>query len=201
MVVLAYDYSEVKNFVARVPHSPIERIFLWQGNARILISIIKYIEDKMNAEHDTDVMDVPVMLVVEDNIRYYSSFLPVIYTELISQARRLISEGLNVAHKLVRMRARPKILLASDFESGAELALRYRQNLLGVVLDVEFPRRGQLMPEAGFDLARMIRSVVPDVPIVLQSGRTEFIATRHTPRSLPSCRSTRRRYWVTCAPG
>lgn len=175
VVVLAYDYREVKNFVARIPHSPIERIFLWQGNARILTSIIKYIEDKMNVEHDTDVMDVPVMLVVEDNIRYYSSFLPVIYTELISQARRLISEGLNVAHKLVRMRARPKILLASDFESAAELALHYRQNLLGVVLDVEFPRRGQLMPEAGFDLARMIRSVVPDVPIVLQSGRTEFM--------------------------
>jgi len=175
VVVLAYDYREVKNFVARTPHSPIERIFLWQGNARILISIIKYIEDKQNAEHDTDAMDVPVMLVVEDNIRYYSSFLPVIYTELISQARRLISEGLNVAHKLVRMRARPKILLASDFESGAELAFRYRQNLLGVVLDVEFPRRGQLMPEAGFELARMIRSVVPDVPIVLQSSRTEFM--------------------------
>jgi CheY-like chemotaxis protein len=175
VVVLAYDYREVKNFVARTPHSPIDRIFLWQGNARILISIIKYIEDRMNVEHDTDVMDVPVMLVVEDNIRYYSSFLPVIYTELISQARRLISEGLNVAHKLVRMRARPKILLASDFESGAELALRYRQNLLGVVLDIEFPRRGQLMPEAGFDLARMIRSVVPDVPIVLQSGRPEFL--------------------------
>ena len=175
VVVLAYDYSEVKTFVSRTPHSPIERIFLWQGNARILISIIKYIEDKMNVEHDTDAMNVPVMLVVEDNIRYYSSFLPVIYTELISQARRLISEGLNVAHKLVRMRARPKILLASDFESGAALALRYRQNLLGVVLDVEFPRRGQIMPEAGFELARLIRSVVPDVPIVLQSGKAEFM--------------------------
>ena len=120
VVVLAYDYREVKNFVARTPHSPIERIFLWQGNARILISIIKYIEDNRNVEHDTEVMGVPVMLVVEDNIRYYSSFLPVIYTELISQARRLISEGLNVAHKLVRMRARPKILLASDYESAAE---------------------------------------------------------------------------------
>src|SRR5208337_2120655 len=130
---------------------------------------------QLNVEHDTDVMGVPVMLVVEDNIRYYSSFLPVIYTELISQARRLISEGLNVAHKLVRMRARPKILLASNFEDAAQLALQYRENLLGVVLDVEFPRRGQLMPETGFELARMIRSVVPDVPIVLQSGRTEFM--------------------------
>ncbi len=175
VVVLAYDYREVKNFISRTPHSAIERIFLWQGNARILISIIKYVEDNRNVEHDTEVMGVPVMLVVEDNIRYYSSFLPVIYTELISQARRLISEGLNVAHKLVRMRARPKILLASDFESAAALALRYRENLLGVVLDVEFPRRQQLMPEAGFELARMIRSIVPDVPIVLQSGRAEFM--------------------------
>jgi CheY-like chemotaxis protein len=175
VVVLAYDYREVKNFVARTPHSPIERIFLWQGNARILISIIKYIEDKRNVEHDTEVMGVPVMLVVEDNIRYYSSFLPVIYTELIGQARRLISEGLNVAHKLVRMRARPKILLASNFEEAADLVLRYRGNLLGVVADVEFPRNEKLMPEAGFELARMIRSIVPDVPIVLQSGRTEFM--------------------------
>jgi len=175
VVVLAYDYRAVKNFVSRTPHSPIERIFLWQGNSRILVSIIKYVEDNRNVDHDTGVMGVPVMLVVEDNIRYYSSFLPVIYTELISQARRLISEGLNVAHKLVRMRARPKILLASDFESAAALALRYRENLLGVVLDVEFPRRGQVMPEAGFELARMIRSIVPDVPIVLQSGRAEFM--------------------------
>jgi CheY-like chemotaxis protein len=179
VVVLAYDYREVKNFVARTPHSPIERIFLWQGNARILISIIKYIEDNRNVEHDTEVMGVPVMLVVEDNIRYYSSFLPVIYTELISQARRLISEGLNVAHKLVRMRARPKILLASDYEKAADLVLRYRENLLGVVMDVEFPRNGQLMPETGFELARMIRSIVPDVPIVLQSGRPEFLAKAH----------------------
>ena len=179
VVVLAYDYREVKNFVARTPNSPIERIFLWQGNARILISIIKYIEDKLNVEHDTEVMGVPVMLVVEDNIRYYSSFLPVIYTELISQARRLISEGLNVAHKLVRMRARPKILLASNYEEAARLVLLYRGNLLGVVLDVEFPRNGKLMPETGFELARMIRSIVPDVPIVLQSGRPEFMAKAH----------------------
>jgi CheY-like chemotaxis protein len=179
VVVLAYDYREVKNFVARTPNSPIERIFLWQGNARILISIIKYIEDKLNVEHDTEVMGVPVMLVVEDNIRYYSSFLPVIYTELISQARRLISEGLNVAHKLVRMRARPKILLASNYEDAAHLVLLYRENLLGVVLDVEFPRKGKLMPETGFELARMIRSIVPDVPIVLQSGRPEFMAKAH----------------------
>src|SRR5208283_4569778 len=118
VVVLAYDYREIKNFVARNPVTEIERVFLWQGNARILIAIVKYIEDKRNVLHDTRAMGVPVLLVVEDNIRYYSSFLPVIYTELIKQSRRVIQEGINVAHKLVRMQARPKILLSSNFEDA-----------------------------------------------------------------------------------
>ena len=175
VVVLAYDYREIKNFIARNPHTDIERIFLWQGNARILISIVKYIEDKRNVLHDTQAMSVPVMLVVEDDIRYYSLFLPVIYTELISQSRRLLSEGLNVAHKLVRMRARPKILLCSNYEDAERQVMKYRDYLLGVVSDVEFPRGGELTPEAGFELARMVRRIVPDVPIVLQSSRTEFM--------------------------
>jgi CheY-like chemotaxis protein len=174
VVVLAYDYREVKNFVARNPFTNIERIFLWQGNVRILIAIVKYIEDKCNVAHDTRIMGVPVMLVVEDNIRYYSSFLPVIYTELITQSRSLISEGLNVAHKLLRMRARPKILLCSNYEEASDLVMRYRDNLLGMISDVEFPRRAELSPDAGFDLAHMVRKLVPDVPIVLQSSRTQF---------------------------
>ncbi len=136
VVVLAYDYRELKNFVARNPVSDIDRVFLWQGNARILIAIVKYIEDKRNVEHDTQAMGVPVVLVVEDNIRYYSSFLPVIYTELITQSRRVIQEGVNVAHKLLRMRARPKILLSSNYEDAARLAQQYKEFLLGVVSDV-----------------------------------------------------------------
>ena len=175
VVVLAYDYREIKNFIARNPHTDVERIFLWQGNARILISIVKYNEDKRNVAHDTQAMDVPVVLVVEDDIRYYSLFLPVIYTELISQSRRLLSEGINVAHKLVRMRARPKILLCSDYEDAERQARQYRDHLLAVVSDIEFPRGGELRPEAGFELARMIRATVPDVPIVLQSNKAEFM--------------------------
>src|SRR5208282_3360936 len=174
VLVLAYDYREIKNFIARNPVTDIERLFLWQGNARILISMVKYVEDKRNAPHDTQTMGVPVILVVEDNIRYYSSFLPAIYTELISQSRRLISEGFNAAHKLVRMRARPKILLSSDFEDAATHVMRYRDYLLGVVSDVEFPRDGVLDIDAGFSLARMVREEVPDAPIVLQTSRAEF---------------------------
>jgi CheY-like chemotaxis protein len=174
VVVLAYDYREIKNFVARNPVTDIDRIFLWQGNARILIAIVKYIEDKRNVLRDTQAIGVPVLLVVEDNIRYYSSFLPVIYTELIKQSRRVIQEGINVAHKLMRMQARPRILLSSNFEDAASLVQEYRNYLIGLVSDVEFPWEGKLSPEAGFELARMVKSLVPDVPVVLQTSRTEF---------------------------
>jgi len=179
VVVLGYDYREIKNFVARNPVTDIERIFLWQGNARILIAIVKHIEDQRNVLHDTRTIGVPVLLVVEDNIRYYSSFLPVIYTELIKQSRRVIQEGINVAHKLVRLQARPKILLSSNFEDAAALVQQYRNYLFGVVSDVEFPWDGKLNPEAGFELARMVRSLVPDAPVVLQTSRAEFRPRAH----------------------
>jgi hypothetical protein len=179
VVVLGYDYREIKNFVARNPVTDIDRVFLWQGNARILIAIVKYVEDRRNVLHDTRAMGVPVLLVVEDNIRYYSSFLPVLYTELIKQSRRVIQEGINVAHKLVRMQARPKILLASNFEEAAQLVQGYRDYLFGLVSDVEFPWDGKLSPDAGFELARMVKSLVPDVPVVLQTSRTEFRPRAH----------------------
>src|ERR1700676_3170515 len=179
VVVLAYDYREVKKFIARNPVTDIERVFLWQGNARILISIVKYIEDKRNVDHDTRALGVPVLLVVEDNIRYYSAFLPVIYTEIIKQSRRVIQEGINVAHKLVRMQARPRILLSSNFEDAARLVQEYRDYLFGLVSDVEFPWEGKLSPEAGFELARLMKALVADVPVVLQSSRTEFRPRAH----------------------
>ena len=179
VVVLAYDYREIKRFIQRNPVTDLDWIFLWQGNVRILISIVKYVEDKRNVFHDTRVIGVPVILVVEDNIRYYSSFLPAIYTELITQSKRVIREGLNVAHKLVRMRARPKILLSSNYEDAARLVQEYRNYLFGLVSDVEFPWEGKLNPEAGFELARLVKSLVPDVPVVLQTSRTEFRPRAH----------------------
>ena len=179
VVVLGYDYREIKNFVARNPVTDLDRVFLWQGTARILIAIVKYVEDKRNVLHDTRAMGVPLLLVVEDNIRYYSSFLPVIYTELIKQSRRVIQEGINVAHKLVRMQARPKILLASNFEDAAQLVQEYREYIFGLVSDVEFPWDGKLSPEAGFELARLVKSLAPDVPVVLQTSRTEFRPRAH----------------------
>jgi CheY-like chemotaxis protein len=184
VVVLAYDDRELSAFLARGDTASIERCFLWQGNARILIAIVKYIEDQRNVAHDTRTTGVRAILLVEDNIRSYSSFLPTIYTEIIGQSERLISEGVNLSHKLVRLRARPKILLCTTFEEAWERFTAYRDYLLGIISDVEFPRGGELARDAGLELARMARAAVPDLPILLQSGRAEY-ASRVRETGLP----------------
>ncbi|HLQ66771.1 MAG TPA: hypothetical protein VK123_05995, partial [Candidatus Limnocylindrales bacterium] len=176
VVAMAYDNDERKEFERGHDLSDLDGLFLWQGDARVLVAIVKYVEDRRNVAHDTAAMGVRVLLVVEDNVRYYSSFLPEIYTELIRQSERLISEGINPSHKLVRTRARPKLLLATTFEQAWELVTRYERYLLGLISDVEFPRGGASSREAGFDLARRVRELIPDLPIVLQSSRAEFAA-------------------------
>jgi len=179
IAVLAFDHQEAQALLARRPFPGIEQVFLWQGNPRLLLAIVKYVEDKRNVEHDTIKMGVPVVLVVEDDVRYYSALLSEIYTALIYQSRRILSEGYNLAHKLVRMRARPKILLAQDYESAIAIVERYGKYLFGVVSDVEFPRARHLDPEAGFELAHLVRRTIPDIPIVLQSSDSQFQPRAH----------------------
>jgi CheY-like chemotaxis protein len=176
VAVLAFDHQEASSLIAKRPLPGIEQVFLWEGNPRLLLAIVKCIEDKRNVEHDTLKMGVPVVLVVEDDVRYYSALLPEIYTALITQSRRILSEGYNLAHKLVRMRARPKILLAQDYESAIAIVERYRGYLFGVVSDLEFPRARHLDPAAGFELARLVRRAIPDIPVVLQSSDSQFQA-------------------------
>jgi CheY-like chemotaxis protein len=173
VILLAYDGGELAEFMAHHDTSALERIFLWQGDSRILLAITKYMEDKLNAAYDTGVAGVQVILLIEDNIRYYSSFLPIIYTEIINQSQRLIAEGVNVAHKILRMRARPKILLCTTFEEAWDVFSAYRENVLGVISDVEFPQEGQLNPQAGTEFARQVKAEYHDIPILLQSSRPE----------------------------
>ena len=173
VIVLAYDGGELSDFVLRHDVTKLDRLFLWQGDVRILLAIIKYVEDKLNVEHDTRVAGVQVILVVEDSIRSYSSFLPMIFTELIRHSQRLIPGGMNIAHKILRMRARPKILLCSTYEEAWDNFTRYQEDVLGIISDIEFPREGELDPEAGVEFATRVRELWPDVPIVLQSGRPE----------------------------
>ena len=173
VVALAFDNSELTDFLGRYDVSAVDRVFLWQGDARILVAIVKDVEDRLNVAHDTGAAGVQVILVIEDNVRYYSSLLPTIYGELLHQSQQLTSEGVNLAQKILRMRARPKILLCRTFEEAWAAFTAYRDDILGVISDVEFPRDGQRAVDAGLEFARMVRAPCPDVPILLHSSRPE----------------------------
>lgn len=170
VVLLAFDAREVKTFAEHHDLSDVEKAFLWQGDARILLAIVKYVEDRLNVAHDTETMGVQVIILIEDNVRYYSSFLPVIYAELLHHSRRLVSEAVNVSDKIMRMRARPKILLCSTYEEAWEVFTRFEGDVLGVISDIEFPSDGKLSATAGLDFARRVRVSWPDVPVLLQSS-------------------------------
>jgi CheY-like chemotaxis protein len=176
VIILAYDGGELAEFMSREDTSETERVFLWQGDPRILLAIIKYMEDKLNVAYDAGVAGVQVILLVEDNIRYYSAFLPVVYTEIIRHSQSVIAEGINTAHKILRMRARPKILLCSSYEEAWEYFSTYQEEVLGVISDTEFPRAGELVPEAGRDFALRVREAWKDIPVLLQSGDAESAA-------------------------
>jgi CheY-like chemotaxis protein len=173
VVLLGYDHRELKDFVGRHDTSAIDRVFLWRGDVRIFLAITKYIEDKLNVASDTSEAGVQVIILIEDSIRYYSSFLPIIYTELFRHSERVIPEGVNVTHKIMRMRARPKILLTDNFEEAWQYFDTYKDNVLGVISDIAFPRDGVVAPQAGLQFARQVRQVWGDVPVLLQSGRAE----------------------------
>ncbi|HWU90761.1 MAG TPA: response regulator, partial [Kofleriaceae bacterium] len=173
VVLLAFDARQVKDFALHHDLSSVDRTFLWQGDARILLAIVKFVEDRANVIHDTRAMGVQVIILIEDNVRYYSSFLPAIYAELLHHSRRLISEGVNVSDKIMRMRARPKILLCSTYEEGWEAFTAFEEHVLGVISDIEFPVDGRLSVEAGLDFARAVRGRLPDVPVLLQSSNPD----------------------------
>ena len=171
VVLLAFDARELKMFAAHHDMSDVEKVFLWQGDARILLAIVKYVEDRRNVLHDTRALGVQVIIVIEDNVRYYSSFLPVIYSELLHHSRRLVSEAVNVSDKIMRMRARPKILLCSTYEEAWDAFTAFQDDVLGVISDIEFPAEGALSKEAGLDFARRVRAESPDIPVLLQSSK------------------------------
>ncbi len=173
VVALAYDMREVVQFTSAGRSSALDRVFLWQGDVRLVPAIVKYIEDRQNVAHDTGVAGVQAILVIEDNVRYYSSFLPTIYAELMHHAHRLVPEGVNLSHKLMRLQAQPKILLCGSYEEAWQYFDLYEDNILGVISDVEFPRDGRMTRDAGLELARRIRQRQPDVPVMLQSSRAE----------------------------
>ena len=172
VAVLGYDHRELKSFIDRRGQKGLIAPFLWQGDARILLAIVRAVEDKMNAPWDTQV-GVPVFMVVEDSVRFYSSFLPVIYGEVLSLAQTVAQESGNRLQRIMRMRARPKILLSTTYERALRDFEQYRGSIMGVFSDMGFPRDGEHSQTAGRELVMAIREQEPQIPIVLQSSRAQ----------------------------
>jgi hypothetical protein len=144
----------------------IDRLFVWYGNTDLLLALIKNLEDQMNVAYDTRRARVRVIILVEDSPIYYSSLLPLLYKEIVTQTQAVMEESVNDEHRILRMRARPKILLAENYEEAIDLYRQYRPYLLSVFSDVRFPQNGKMDDRAGFKLLSEIRREDPDLPLL-----------------------------------
>ena len=176
IIVLTPFSREVSMRLAHADFSAVDYVFSWLGNADILLAIIKLIEDKLNIQYDVDVGGVQTILLVEDSIRFYSSYLPHLYKIIISQSRKFMTEGLNEHQKVVRMRGRPKVILATTYEEAVKIYGKYKNNLLGIISDINIVHQGVRDPNAGFAFVEMVRKDMDkdneydEIPILLQSS-------------------------------
>jgi CheY-like chemotaxis protein len=172
ILLLLKDNTEIRLLGSNAEKSSgIDNCFVWNGESKIFIAMIKYVEDKINVVNDTKIGLVRVVLLVEDSVRYYSRYLPQLYSEIIKQTQRLIAEEhLVQLKKLLRMRARPKVLMAKSYEDAVEIISRYGEFLLCVISDVKFMRNGILDDKAGIDLIKLVKHQTPDLPVLLQSS-------------------------------
>jgi CheY-like chemotaxis protein len=173
IVVLTPFSREVSVKIDHEDFSAIDYIFSWLGNADILLAIIKLIEDKMNVEFDVKEVGVQVIILVEDSIRFYSSYLPNMYKIIFKQSKTFMTEGLNEHQKMLRMRGRPKILLATNYEEAIGLYEKYKSNLLGIVSDLAYSRNGKKDQLAGLKLATRIKNDDKWMPVLLQSSDSQ----------------------------
>ncbi len=171
VIALSPSSSHKRNKLIKGSDCPdIDYFFYWQGDPTIFLAMIKLVEDRMNLEHDTAEADVQLIILVEDSIRFYSSYLPLMYTCLIQQNRSAILEALNNWGRTLRMRGRPKIVLARSYEEAAQLYRTYRHNILGIITDMSYLREGEQDPHAGLTLTRMVLDKDPEIPILIQSS-------------------------------
>ena len=173
IVVLTPFSREVSMWLEREDLSVIDYVFCWLGNADILLAIIKLIEDKMNLRSDVEQSGVQAILLVEDSIRYYSSYLPHIYKIIFQQSKRSVTEGLNEHQRMLLMRGRPKILLATNYTQAIELFDKYKDNLIGVISDMSFKVDGSKDAKAGVKLYNKVHKDDVHMPFLLQSSDSE----------------------------
>ncbi|MGA1792364.1 MAG: PEP/pyruvate-binding domain-containing protein [Thermoplasmatota archaeon] len=170
VILLLTDAGDLQLY--RIGRTPVgyDYIFFWGGDSTLLMAMTKFIEDAQNVDSDIRTGRVRIILIVENNPRFYSFFLPLIYTEIMTQTLSLLTEGINEHEKMLRKRARPKILLARNYEEAKEVLGKYSKYILGVISDISYPMGGEEEQEAGFQLAH---EVMEDLPVLLQSSKPE----------------------------
>ncbi|PVX52096.1 response regulator receiver domain-containing protein [Balneicella halophila] len=174
LVLLVNNNSDLAYFsqASDIVKNNIDQVFVWNGSTRIFMAMIKYIEDKMNIEADVKLGDVRVILLVEDSVRYYSRYLPMLYTMIMKQTQNIIDDeddNISETQKIIKVRARPKIILVSNYEAAQEVIDKYDENLLCLISDVRFPHNGVEDDQAGVKLIEYLREQQVDVPVMMQS--------------------------------
>lgn len=175
VVILTQFSREVSLRLQNEDLSAVDHVFCWLGNADLLLAILKLIEDVLNARHDVLEAGVQAILVVEDSVRYISQILPALYRVIFEQSQNFAQEGLNEHQKMLRMRGRPKILLAKTFDEAYNLYIKYADHLLGIISDVSFKKGigGKNETPEGIELCRLVKKDDPNMPFLLQSSDIE----------------------------
>jgi CheY-like chemotaxis protein len=174
IVVLTYFSREVSLKLEKEDLSAIDYVFSWLGDSSLLLAIIKLIEDRMNAEHDIEEVGVQAIILVEDSVRYISSYLPNLYKIVLVQSRDFQREALNEHQRMLKLRGRPKILLATNFEEAMELFKKYKQSVLGVISDISYKREGVVDENAGIELCKIVLDDAEQIPFLLQSSNQSY---------------------------
>lgn len=181
-IVLLSSFSrEIYRRIAESDHAGIDYVFCWNNSTDVLIAIIKLLEDKLNAEHDCLQMGARVILLVEDSVRYYSTYLPLLYKLVLQQNSEAVRDALNEEQQFQRKRARPKILMATCYDEAYDYYQKYKSNVIGVISDIGFVIHKGDKPEqekidAGIDLCRLVRNDNPMLPFLMQSSQESMRA-------------------------
>ncbi len=171
--LLLHKTSDVDHYLGDVTPGAVDRSYVWGGNADLLLAIIKNFEDEMNVSFDTENAKVRVIILVEDSPYHYSAFLPVLYKQIVLQTQSVIEESINEEHRLLKMRGRPKVLMAHTYEQAMALYDQFKPYLLSVFSDMRYPKEGRMDGDAGYKLLTRIKAEIPDLPLLILSTEEE----------------------------
>jgi len=179
VILLVYGRSSFTD--SQMQTAGIDQTFMWSGDSDLLLAIVKNVEDRLNVDRDTRQAGVRVLILVEDSPLYRSFFLPLIYREVVHQTQSVLAESLNEEHRLMKMRARPKIMVAQNYEQALDIYERFKPYVFGVMSDTRFPKDGRVVADAGAQLLSKFKEEIPHLPLLLLSSESE---NRHLAESL-----------------